>query len=42
MEGKGIMHYNNGDRKMGDYLNGNPKGKHVLLKKNGDVYVYNY
>ena len=41
-DGKGIFYYNNGDRMMGDYLNDIPKGKHVLLKKNGNVNVYNY
>ena len=30
-EGKGIFYHNNGDREMGDYLDGNPIGKHITL-----------
>ena len=36
-EGKGIFYYNNGDRSMGDYYNDNPKGKHALLTKDGEI-----
>ena len=42
MEGKGIYYYNNGDREMGDYYNGNPIGKHVMLTRNGEVKINNY
>ena len=31
------MYYNNGDREMGDYLNGLPKGKFAVLDRNGNV-----
>ena len=41
-EGKGIIYYNNGDRKIGDYHNYNPTGKHILLTKNGEIKIYNY
>ena len=33
MEGKGILYYNNCDREMGDYLNGEEIGIHVKLNK---------
>ena len=42
MEGKGILYFNNGDRMMGDYYNGKPIGKHVLLTKNGEVKTNYY
>ena len=42
MEGKGIYYFNNGERIMGDYLNGSPKGKHFVLKKNGEIKIENY
>ena len=42
MEGKGIAYFNNGDRMMGDYYNGNQIGKHVMLTRNGEVKTYNY
>ena len=42
MEGKGIMYFNGGDRMMGDYLDDNPKGKHVVFEKDGNVHVENY
>ena len=32
-----ILYYNNGDREMGNYLNGMRKGKHVKLHANGEV-----
>ena len=41
-EGKEIYYYNNGDRSMGDYYNGNPIGKHVMLTRNGEVKIINY
>ena len=41
-EGKGIYYWNNGNRAMGDYYNGEPIGKHVKLTKNGEVKTYNY
>ena len=41
-EGKGIEYFNNGDRRMGDYYNDKPIGKHVILTKNGDVRIENY
>ena len=37
LSAKGIKYFNNGDRRMGDYLNDNPMGKHVILKINGEV-----
>ena len=36
------MYFNDGDRMMGDYLNDSPKGKHIVLEKNGHIYVENY
>ena len=36
------MHYHGGDRKMGDYYNDNPIGKHVTLTRNGEVKTNNY
>ena len=36
-EGKGILYYNNGNRKMGDYCNDKPIGKHVILHVQGEV-----
>ena len=42
MEGNGIYYYNNGDREIGDYLDGKEIGKHVKLTKNGEVEVNNY
>ena len=42
MEGKGIYYYNNGDREMGNYLQGKKIGKHVTLKANGDFETKNY
>ena len=42
MEEKGIYDYNDGDRRMGDYSNNNPIGKHVTLTKNGEVKTTNY
>ena len=41
-EGKGIYYYNDGDRRMGDYLNDEPIGKHVILTKNGEVETEEY
>ena len=41
-DGKGIFYYNNGDRKIGDYSKGEPIGKHVILKKNGEIETKNY
>ena len=41
-EGKGIFYYNNGIRKMGDYLKDKPVGKHVALFPNGEVKTNNY
>ena len=37
MEGKGIFYYNNGDREMGDFMNGNQVGKHITLHSNGNI-----
>ena len=34
---KGIFYYNNGDREMGDYLNNNRIGMHVILSTNGEI-----
>ena len=41
-EGKGIFYFANGDRMMGDYLNGKPIGKHVMLTRYGEVKLENY
>ena len=41
-EGKGIYHYKNGDRSMGDYYNDKQIGKHVRLTRNGEVKIKNY
>ena len=41
-EGKGIYYYNNGDRRMGDYSNDKPIGRHALLTRNGEVKTVNY
>ena len=42
MEGKGVFYYNNGDREMGDYLNGKQVGIHVKLNFNGKVTQQKY
>jgi hypothetical protein len=42
MEGKGIYYSNDGGRMMGDYLNGEPIGKHAVLTKNGEVKTNYY
>ena len=31
------MYYSNGDREMGDYLNDNKIGKHVILTKDKKI-----
>ena len=36
------MYYNNGDREMGDYSNDESVGKHITLKKNGEIEINNY
>ena len=36
-EGKAIYYSYNGDRKMGDYSDGNQIGKHVTLSYEGNV-----
>ena len=41
-EGKGIIYYNDGSRKMGDYINGNAIGKHVKMDENGEPAVIDY
>ena len=41
MEGKGIIYYYTGDRKMGDFYNGKIKGKSVMLTRDGEVKIYN-
>ena len=41
-EGKGIYYHNNGDRRMSDYSNDKPIGKHITLTKNGEVKTTNY
>ena len=35
MEGKGIIYYENSDRMMNDYSNGNPNGKHLYFTIDG-------
>ena len=42
MEGKGILYYNNCDREMGDYLNGEEIGIHVELSIKGKVIQHRY
>ena len=39
---KRIYYFANGDRRMGDYLNDNPIGKHVRLTRNWEVKIENY
>ena len=41
-DGKGIYYYANGDRRMGDYLNDKPIGKHVKLTRNEEFEIENY
>jgi len=41
-EGKGIYYYASGDRRMGDYHNGNPIGRHAILTKNGEILSKDY
>ena len=36
-EGKGVYYYKNGDREMGNYLNGKEIGKHVKLHADGSI-----
>ena len=36
------MYYQNGDREMGDYLNGKKIGKHAFLTVNGEVRSEDY
>ena len=36
-EGKGIYCFKNGDKRMGDFFNGEHVGKHVTLTKDGEV-----
>ena len=36
------MYYNNGDREIGDYLNGQKKGKHAYFSNQGEVNIKNY
>ena len=39
---KEFFYYSDGDRRMGDYYNDKPIGKHVKLTKNGEVKINNY
>ena len=41
-EGKGIIYYNNGDKKIGDYLNSEPVGMYVILHSNVQITVNEY
>ena len=41
-EGKGIFYYNNGDREMGDYLNGKENGTGTFTWSDGAIYVGNF
>ena len=41
IEGKGINYFSDGGRRMGDYYNGKPIGKHIRLTKDGDVELEN-
>ena len=34
---KGIYYYNNGNRAMGDFLNGKEIGIHVILTSDGNI-----
>ena len=42
MDGKGIIYVNNGDREMGDFLNNEKVGKHVILHSNGKISTQNW
>ena len=41
-EGKGISYFANGERRMGDYLNGKEIGMHVRLTSNWEVKIENF
>ena len=41
-DGKGIVYYKNRNRKIGDFFDGHPIGKHVLFKNNGEIETINY
>jgi len=41
MEGKGIFYHPDGDRQIGDYLCGQPVGKHAFFS-NGKVTINNF
>jgi hypothetical protein len=41
MEGKGIFYHFDGDRQIGDYLCGQPVGKHAFFS-NGKVTINNF
>ena len=36
------MYYKNGDREMGDYYNGNSKGKYAMHTNNGEAKINHY
>ena len=36
------MFYNDGDRRIGNYSNDKPIGKHSLLKNNGEIKIINF
>jgi hypothetical protein len=37
MDGNGVYWFSNGDRQMGNFKQGNPIGKHVIIQVNGDI-----
>ena len=41
-EGRGVLYYKNGDKKMGEYKNDKPIGNHVMISKNGKTKNINY
>ena len=39
---KVIFYFANGDRMMGDYLNGESIGKYIMLTRYGEIKIGNY
>ena len=40
--GKGIIYSNEGDMEIGDYLNDNKIGKHIIIYANGNISSNKY
>ena len=36
------MNFNSGERQMGNYINDEPIGKHVILKNNSKIKIFNF